>query len=96
MDVLISGETIGQYMGIEGIKAQHVTLMLANSPVRQEIQLMRYIHPDSIADPHINDLNKLGYNHVCFAVDDIEAEVEDSRRMASSFVTKLWTSIAEN
>jgi len=76
LDVLISGETIGRYMGIEGIKAQHVTLVLANSPVRQEIQLLRYIHPDPIPDPHISDLNKLGYNHVCFVVDDIEAEVE--------------------
>jgi catechol 2,3-dioxygenase-like lactoylglutathione lyase family enzyme len=76
LDVKISGETIGRYMGIEGIKAHHATLVLANSPVRQEIQLVSYIHPDPISDPHINDLNKLGYNHICFAVDDIEAEVE--------------------
>ncbi len=76
IDVMITGGIIAQYMGIEGIKAQHVTLVLANSPVRQEIQLLKYIHPDPIPDPHINDLNKLGYNHVCFVVENIEAEVE--------------------
>ncbi len=75
IDVMIAGGIIAQYMGIEGIEARHVTLVLAGSPVRQEIQLVKYHHPDPIPDPHINDLNKLGYNHVCFAVDDIEAEV---------------------
>ena len=75
IDVMISGGVIAQYMGIEGIEARHVTLVLAGSPVRQEIQLVKYHHPDPFPDPHIHDLNKLGYNHVCFAVDDIEAEV---------------------
>ncbi len=75
IDVTIAGGVIAQYMGIEGIEARHVTLVLADSTVRQEIQLVKYHHPDPIPDPHINDLNKLGYNHVCFAVDDIEAEV---------------------
>ena len=75
IDVTIAGGVIAQYMGIEGIEARHVTLALADSTVRQEIQLVQYHHPDPIPDPHINELNKLGYNHVCFAVDDIEAEV---------------------
>ena len=75
IDVMISGGIIAQYMGIEGIEARHVTLVLADSPVRQEIQLVQYSHPDPLPDPYINDLNKLGYNHVCFAVEDIEAEV---------------------
>jgi catechol 2,3-dioxygenase-like lactoylglutathione lyase family enzyme len=75
LDVTISGEVIERYLGIKDIEAQHVTLALADSPVRQEIQLLQYSHPDPIPDPHINDLNKLGYNHVCFVVEDIEAEV---------------------
>jgi len=75
IDVMISGDIIARYMGIEGIEAQHVTMVLASIPVRQEIQLVKYHHPDPIPDAHINELNKLGYNHVCFAVDDIEAEV---------------------
>lgn len=75
LDVTISGEVIERYMGIKGIETRHVTLALADSPVRQEIQLLKYSHPDPIPDPHINDLNKLGYNHVCFVVEDIEAEV---------------------
>ena len=40
---------------------------------------MRYRHPD-------RDLNKLGMNHICFAVDDIEAEI--ARLRASGFATR--------
>ena len=53
---------------------------------RTEIQLLRYHHPDPLSDPHIRDLYKLGMNHVCFAVDDIEAEVAKFR--AGGFKTR--------
>jgi catechol 2,3-dioxygenase-like lactoylglutathione lyase family enzyme len=89
IDVIISGGVIAEYMGIEGIEARHVTLVLAGSPVRQEIQLVRYHHPDPIPDPHINDLNKVGYNHVCFAVEDIEAEVARLKAHGVKFRNKI-------
>ena len=39
------------------------------------MQLLNYRHPEPLADPHIERLEKVGFNHACFAVDDIEAEV---------------------
>ena len=89
IDVMISGGIIAEYMGIEGIEAQHVTMVLADSPVRQEIQLVKYHHPDPFPDPHINDLNKVGYNHVCFAVKDIEAEVARLKAKGVKFRNKI-------
>lgn len=73
--VVISGKKFADYMKVEGIEAEHVTLSLANSSPRIEVQLLKYRHPDPILDPNIARLNKLGFNHVCFAVDDLEAEV---------------------
>ncbi|HET8637418.1 MAG TPA: VOC family protein, partial [Acidobacteriaceae bacterium] len=55
--------------------AEHVTLVLANVSPRTEVQLLKYHHPDPLPDPAIRNLTKLGFNHVCFAVDDLEAEV---------------------
>ena len=81
--VVISGDQFSRYMGIAGIEAEHVTLALANASPHLEIQLLRYRHPDPIRDPDIVRLNKLGFNHVCFAVDNIEAEV---RRLRASGV----------
>ena len=74
--VVISGEKFSKYMGVDGIEAEHVTLALTNSSERVEMQLLRYRHPDPTPDPNIASLNKLGFNHVCFAVDNLETEVE--------------------
>ena len=74
--VVITGEKFSKYMGVDGIEADHVTLALTNSSQRVEMQLLRYRHPDPIPDPNIASLNKLGFNHVCFAVDNLETEVE--------------------
>jgi catechol 2,3-dioxygenase-like lactoylglutathione lyase family enzyme len=72
---VISGEPFSAYMGIPGIEAEHVTLALSGSSPHLEIQLLRYRHPPPIPDPDIRKLNKVGFNHICLAVDDIEAEV---------------------
>jgi catechol 2,3-dioxygenase-like lactoylglutathione lyase family enzyme len=75
ISVVIKGPVFAEYMGVPGIEAEHVTLVLENASPRTEIQLLRYHNPEALPDPHIRELNKLGMNHVCFAVDDIEAEV---------------------
>jgi catechol 2,3-dioxygenase-like lactoylglutathione lyase family enzyme len=77
--VVIAGEKFAAYMGIAGLEAEHVTLALANARPRLEVQLLRYHRPQAIPDPDILKLNKLGFNHICLAVDDIEAEVENLR-----------------
>ena len=73
--VVISGPTFAAYMGVPGIEADHVTLALAGADPRVEVQLLRYRRPDPLPDANIERLDKVGWNHVCFAVDDLEAEV---------------------
>jgi catechol 2,3-dioxygenase-like lactoylglutathione lyase family enzyme len=73
--VVIKGPQFSTYMGVDGIEAEHVTLVLADVSPRTEVQLLKYHHPDPLIDPAIANLTKLGFNHVCFAVDDLEAEV---------------------
>ena len=84
--VVIAGEPFASYMGVQEIKADHVTLVLENVSPRTEIQLLHYQHPHPITDPHIRDLYKIGMNHICFAVDNIEAEVAKLR--ANGFKTR--------
>jgi catechol 2,3-dioxygenase-like lactoylglutathione lyase family enzyme len=73
--VVIQGEQFAKYMGVEGIEAEHVTLVLAGASPRTEVQLLCYRHPDALPNPEIAKLNRVGFNHICFAVEDIEAEV---------------------
>jgi catechol 2,3-dioxygenase-like lactoylglutathione lyase family enzyme len=79
--VVISGGQFSSYMGIPDIEAEHITLTLANATPRVEVQLLRYRHPQPIVDGDLARLDKLGFNHVCFKVEDIEAEV---RRLRAS------------
>ncbi|MBL8905882.1 MAG: VOC family protein [Rhizobiales bacterium] len=71
--VVISGQAMEDYMGVSGIEADHVTLAIENP--HTEVQLLHYRHPSAIADPNIAKLNKIGFNHICFSVDDLEAEI---------------------
>ena len=86
MSVVISGEPFASYMGVADIKADHITLVLENASPRTEIQLLHYQQPQPLPDPHIRDLHKIGMNHICFAVDDVEAEV--AKLTASGFKTR--------
>ena len=71
--VVISGKVMEDYMGIKDIEADHVTLAIENP--HTEVQLLHYHRPDAIANADIGKLNKLGFNHICFAVDDLDSEV---------------------
>lgn len=73
--VVISGKQFSDYMGVPGIEAEHVTLVLEGAVPRTEVQLLKYHHPDPLPDGAIRDLSKLGFNHVCFAVDDMDAQL---------------------
>ena len=79
MAVVIAGEPFASYMGVPDMEAEHVTLVLENASPRTEIQLLKYRHPAAVPDPNIRDLHKLGYNHLCFAVENIEAEIAKLR-----------------
>lgn len=73
--VVISGARFAAYMGLDEIEADHVTLVLPGVSPRFEVQLLHYRRPEAASDPTIARLDKLGFNHICFAVDDIEALV---------------------
>jgi catechol 2,3-dioxygenase-like lactoylglutathione lyase family enzyme len=53
VSVVIAGEPFASYMGVPGIEADHVTLVLENASPRTEIQLLRYRHPEPLPDTHI-------------------------------------------
>lgn len=73
--VVIRGETFAHYMDVPGIEADHVTLFVPGWEPRFEVQLLHYRSPKPIDDPARQRLDRLGFNHLCFAVDDLDAEL---------------------
>ncbi len=86
---VISGDVMDAYMGVPGIEAEHITMVLKGCTPHFDIQLLKYRHPDALPDPHIRDLNKVGFNHLCFAVDDIEAEVTRLKAAGVTFRNEI-------
>jgi catechol 2,3-dioxygenase-like lactoylglutathione lyase family enzyme len=70
----IDGGIPAQYMGMPRMKAQHITLVLEGSKPHFEIQLLEF-DPISAIDPgaHPTNLRRLGFNHLAFRVDNIDA-----------------------
>jgi catechol 2,3-dioxygenase-like lactoylglutathione lyase family enzyme len=75
IDAVIRGEPFATYMGVDQIEAEHRTLVLAGVEPRFEIQLLTYRHPAALDAPDIATLRAVGFNHVCFRVDDLDAEI---------------------
>jgi catechol 2,3-dioxygenase-like lactoylglutathione lyase family enzyme len=70
--VVASGSVMSAFMGIPEWEADHVTLVLHGASERQEIQLLRFHHPDLEIDEQSGFLARSGFNHVCFRVDDLD------------------------
>ena len=73
--VVIRGEPFASYMGIDGLEAEHHTLVLAGATPRQEIQLLRILHPAVLPNPDLATLRQRGFNHLCLATDDLDADL---------------------
>ena len=73
--VVIRGEPFASYMGIEGLEAEHRTLVLGGATPRQEVQLLRLLQPPALLNPELATLRQRGFNHVCLATDDLDGEV---------------------
>lgn len=86
MTVVIEGARFADYMGVPGIEARHVTLVAKDVKPRTEVQLLKYLHPDALPNAHIRDLDQIGFNHVCFAVESIAAVIKDME--AAGFHTR--------
>ena len=68
-----SGEEISRYMAIDGWEADHLTLTLGGAGSGQQVQLLSFHHPALGPDDTPGRLDRLGLNHLCFTVEDLDA-----------------------
>jgi catechol 2,3-dioxygenase-like lactoylglutathione lyase family enzyme len=84
---VIDGGEPAAYMGMPGMKAEHITLALEGADPRFEIQLLEFAPtPGADLGEHPTNLRRRGYNHLAFRVDDIEAV---TAQLMASGVTML-------
>jgi len=86
---VISGDRFAKYMGLKEIEADHITLVVPGLSPRFEVQLLCYHHPHPQLDPDVARLDKIGFNHICFTVDDAEATAAHLRKNGVEVRTEL-------
>jgi len=69
----LSGEQFTLVTGLPHINAEFVGLSLPGSTTN--IELIQYFSPTGGRDPELSKPNQIGFRHIAFAVDDIDAEV---------------------
>jgi catechol 2,3-dioxygenase-like lactoylglutathione lyase family enzyme len=74
--VVASGPRVSDYMGIPDWESDHVTLVLKGVDVHQEIQLLFFHQPPVTVDVGTGTLDRTGFNHVCFRVNDMDAMLQ--------------------
>lgn len=70
----IKGEWAGR---VTGLGDQHVEIAMMSTPDgHSRLELSRFLEPQVVADHRTAPVNALGYLRVMFAVDDIDATIE--------------------
>lgn len=69
----LSGQWISTIVGLEGVVARYVRLELPNTDIK--VELIAYDHPSSIKNKKLSKANEIGFRHLAFEVEDIEAEI---------------------
>ena len=83
----LSGERFTIITGLPDVDAEFVGLSLPGSPTN--IELIRYSSPVGGRDPALSKPNQLGFRHIAFAVEDIEAEVERLKAEGVEFQSSI-------
>jgi catechol 2,3-dioxygenase-like lactoylglutathione lyase family enzyme len=87
-EVTISGDWIGQTVGLTDVRAEVVYLDLPSGP---RIELLRYISPDALQAPGVDRPNAIGLRHLAFKVDDIDAVTQRLRAAGVEFFSGVQT-----
>jgi catechol 2,3-dioxygenase-like lactoylglutathione lyase family enzyme len=68
---ILSGAWIDTLVGLQNVNTRFVSLRLPGS--QAVIELLEYIEPEGRADPNLGLANQIGYRHIAFQVEDIDA-----------------------
>jgi catechol 2,3-dioxygenase-like lactoylglutathione lyase family enzyme len=83
----LSGEQLSIVTGLKDIEAEFVGLSIPGT--NTNVELIQYFFPVGDKDPKLSLPNQIGFRHMAFAVDDIEAEVNRLRSKGIEFESDI-------
>ena len=85
----LSGQWIAAIVGYDNVEAEYAKLHLPGTPTR--LELIKYYTPPSEADPQMHEANQLGFRHMAFEVDDIDAVTKRLKDNGTKLVGEIAT-----
>ncbi|GAX59626.1 glyoxalase/bleomycin resistance protein /dioxygenase [Candidatus Scalindua japonica] len=85
----LSGEWISSIVGLADVKARYATLYLPGTETN--LELIEYSSPPSEKDLDMDKANQIGFRHIAFEVDDIDAEVLSLKDKGIKFLSSIHT-----
>jgi catechol 2,3-dioxygenase-like lactoylglutathione lyase family enzyme len=88
-EAALSGDWISRVVGLDRVEARYLQLASDRSPTR--IELIAYDHPPSPPTDSADQAHEIGYRHIAFEVEDIEAEVARLKAAGMTFLSPIHT-----
>ena len=85
----LSGRQMSAVTGLADIEAEYVALSLPGADTH--LELIQYLSPPGGKDPELSKANRLGFRHLAFSVDDIEAVVQMLKDKEVEFLSDIQT-----
>ena len=85
----LEGDWISAIVGLENVRARYAKLSLGSG--RTKVELIQYFTPPSGRDPEMAKSNQLGYRHIAFEVEDIDAVAETLKSRGIETLSEVQT-----
>ena len=85
----LEGQWITDIVGLPDVKARYAALRLPDDPM--VLELIQYFSPEGSCDPLIGNANQIGFRHMAFQVDNIDAMVERLQSKDVEFLSDVQT-----
>jgi catechol 2,3-dioxygenase-like lactoylglutathione lyase family enzyme len=75
--VTVAVTDLAAAIGFFAPEARHITLVLKDFDSRLEVQLLHFLDPPVKREGDVARLDPIGFNHICFAVSDIDGRIAE-------------------
>ena len=87
IETILEGDWLDKLTGLKNVKASHLSLSLNNGETN--IELLKFINPQNLTTCDNDVLNKTGFRHIAFEVEDIEKVVSNLKNQGFTFFSEI-------
>ena len=84
---VLEGEWISEVVGLPDVRAEYAKMNIDSGET--SLELIQYFSPEGSKDPDLEKPNQIGFRHMAFQVENIEAIVEQLQNNNVEFMSEI-------